>query len=206
MTSDDSLKKIGYDTNTIMSVIIPDTYLLNWNGSFNRVFKRLADEHDRFWNKDRIRKAFLKSMTPVQVYSLASIVEEESNNEEDKKLIASVYINRVKRKMKLQADPTVKYAMRNFGLKRILYGHLTFPSEYNTYHVTGIPPGPICTPSRKTIDAVLDAPETDYIFFAAKPDFKGQHNFAATYEEHKKYAKQYQLALDSLIISRSNSK
>jgi UPF0755 protein len=126
-------------------------------------------------------------------------VEEETNKLKDKGLIASVYINRINKGMRLEADPTVKYAMRDFGLKRIMYGHLNYASPYNTYQNQGLPPGPICTPSAETIDAVLDAPQTDYIFFVAKPDFNGYSNFAATYEEHLKYAKEYQLALDELI-------
>lgn len=105
--------------------------------------------------------------------------------------------------MKLEADPTVKYAMRNFSLKRILHGHLQYPSLYNTYQHTGLPPGPIATPSINTIDAVLDAPTTDYIFFVAKPDFKGYSNFASTYQQHLIYARAYQRALDSLILSRN---
>ena len=107
--------------------------------------------------------------------------------------------------MRLQADPTVKYALRNFALRRILFGHLQYPSPYNTYIVNGLPPGPICTPAQQTIDEVLDSPATDYIYFVARPDFKGQHNFSATYEQHRIFAKEYQLALDSLIKTRSNT-
>jgi UPF0755 protein len=129
-------------------------------------------------------------------------VEEETNKEEDKGKIASVYINRINKGMKLEADPTVKFAMKDFGLKRILLEHLKFPSPYNTYQNLGLPPGPICTPSSKTIDAVLNAPQTDYIFFVAKPDFNGYSNFAATYSEHLQYAKAYQNALDSLIKAK----
>ncbi len=196
--SNDSLKNYGCDTNTVMTNIIPNTYALKWNGNFKRIFLRLADERKKFWNEERIKKAAEKKLTPQQVYTLASIVEEESNNGEDRKLIASVYINRVNKNMRLQADPTVKYAMRNFGLKRILFGHLKYQSPYNTYQVVGLPPGPICTPSPKAIDAVLNAPDTKYIFFAAKPYSDGTHNFSETYVEHQKYAKIYQQALDSL--------
>jgi UPF0755 protein len=135
---------------------------------------------------------------------MASIVEEETNKPEDKGLIASVYINRINKGMKLEADPTVKFAMRDFGLKRILYAHLTYPSPYNTYQHTGLPPGPICTPSAQTIDAVLNAPETNYIFFVAKADFNGYSNFAATYEEHLKFAKAYQQALNELIRKKQS--
>ena len=105
--------------------------------------------------------------------------------------------------MKLEADPTVKFAMRDFGLKRILHGHLSYQSPYNTYQQTGLPPGPICTPSINTIDAVLNAPSTDYIFFVAKPDFNGYSNFASSYNEHMQFARAYQKALDSLIISKN---
>jgi UPF0755 protein len=111
-------------------------------------------------------------------------------------------MNRLKKGMKLAADPTVKFAMKDFGLKRIYEKYLQFPSPYNTYLNTGLPPGPICTPSVKTIDAVLDAPDTDYLFFVARPDFSGYSDFASTYQQHQVYAKAYQQALDSLIKSR----
>ena len=122
------------------------------------------------------------NLTPKQVYTLASIVEEETNKDEDKGKIASVYINRLKKGMKLAADPTVKYALRNFGLKRIYQKHLQFESPYNTYLNNGLPPGPICTPSIKTIDAVLNSPETDYLFFVARSDFSGYSDFASSYQ------------------------
>lgn len=202
ISSNDSLQSFSLDTNTIMTAIIPDTYLLLWNSPFKKLFSRLNNESEKFWNETRKSKAAAKNLKPVQVYTIASIVDEETNIASDKGLVASVYINRMKKGMKLQADPTVKYALRNFGLKRILYGHLTYPSAYNTYYTSGLPPGPICTALPQTIDAVLDAPDTDYLFFAAKPDLKGYHVFSATYEEHKINAKAYQLALDSIILRR----
>jgi UPF0755 protein len=203
ITSNDSLSKFQLDTNTVLTAIIPNTYLYWWNVSFKNMFTRFADQKEKFWNAKRTQKAAALSLTPVQVYIMASIVEEETLKKEDKGLIASVYINRIKKGMKLEADPTVKYAMRNFGIKRVLHGHLLYPSLYNTYRHTGLPPGPICTPSINTIDAVLDAPKTNYIFFVAKPDFNGYSNFAETYQEHLLFAKAYQRALDSLIISRN---
>ena len=199
LSSNDSLRGYGVDSHSVMTLVIPNTYLLNWNSSFKKIFIRLKDEQEKFWNKERTQKAADINLTPQQVYTMASIVEEETNKLKDKGLIASVYMNRISKGMKLEADPTVKYAMRDFGLKRILYGHLAYPSPYNTYQNKGLPPGPICTPSAETIDAVLDAPTTDYIFFVAKPDFNGYSNFAATYAEHLKFAKEYQLALDELI-------
>ena len=203
LLSNDSLAPYHLDTNTVMTIIIPNSYLFWWNGSFNKIFSRLKKQHDYFWEGKRIEKAKALGFTPEQVYTIASIVEEETNKQTDKGKIASVYINRIRKGMKLEADPTVKYAMRDFGLKRILHGHLSYQSPYNTYQQTGLPPGPICTPSINTIDAVLDAPSTDYIFFVAKPDFKGYSNFASNYKEHMQFARAYQKALDSLIISKS---
>ena len=203
LLSNDSLKPYGLDTNTVMTAIIPNSYLFWWNGSFKRIFDRLKSQHDLFWEGSRTAKAQKLGLSSAEVYTIASIVEEETNKAEDKGKIASVYLNRIKKGMKLEADPTVKYAMRNFGLKRILYGHLNYPSPYNTYYRSGIPPGPICTASISSIDAVLDAPETDYLFFVAKPDFNGYSNFASNYADHLRYAKAYQLALDSLIIRKA---
>lgn len=199
----DSLKKYNLDTNTVMTAIIPNTYSLLWTTDFPKLFKRLVSEKDKFWTTERKEKAKNLGLTPEQVYSMASIVEEETNMADDKGKIASVYLNRIDLGMPLQADPTVKYAMRDFGLKRIYQKHLSVQSPYNTYINRGLPPGPICTPSQKTIDAVLNAPATNYIYFVAKPDFRGYSNFASTYQEHLQFAKAYQLALDTLMRKRN---
>ncbi len=203
ISNNDSLAKYKLDTNTVMTAIIPNSYLFWWNISFKNMFTRLEDQKQKFWDGKRSAKAAALNLTPGEVYTMASIVEEETTKQDDKGLIASVYINRIKKGMKLEADPTVKYAMRDFGLKRILHGHLAYPSLYNTYQHTGLPPGPICTPSINTIDAVLDAPQTNYLYFVAKPDFNGYSNFAATYPEHLVFANAYRRALDSLVISRN---
>ncbi len=201
----DSLSAYGLDTNTVMTAVIPDTYEFLWNNSFKRIFGRLKTAEEKFWNAERKQKAADKNLTPAQVYTMASIVEEETNKPEDKGLIASVYINRIARGNKLEADPTVKFAMGNFGLKRIRHSHLAYESPYNTYRQAGLPPGPICTPSAKTIDAVLNAPKTEFMFFVAKPDLKGYSNFATTYAQHLLFAKAYQNALDSLIINKNQN-
>jgi UPF0755 protein len=203
LNNSDSLKKYNLDTNTVMTAVIPDTYSILWNTSPAKIFKKLYTDQQKFWNSERTNKAAALNMTPQQVYTMASIVEEETNKEDDKGKVASVYINRIEKGMKLEADPTVKFAMKDFGLKRIYHKHLSYASPYNTYQQTGLPPGPICTPSSKTIDAVLNAPKTNYIFFVAKPDFNGYSNFAATYEEHLVYAKAYQNALDSLTKAKA---
>ena len=199
----DSLKKYNLDSNTVMTAVIPNTYSILWNTTPAKIFNKLYTYQEKFWNTERKQKAAALNFTPHQIYTIASIVEEETNKADDKGKIASVYINRIEKGMKLEADPTVKFAMKDFGLKRILHKHLEFESPYNTYRQTGLPPGPICTPSPKTIDAVLNAPQTNYIFFVAKPDFNGYSNFAATYPEHLVYAKAYQTALDSLIKAKA---
>jgi len=198
-----SLHIYNLDSNTIMTAVIPNTYRILWNTSAERILKKLSDEKVKFWNKERMAKAAALKLTPEQVYTMASIVEEETNAEEDKGKIASVYLNRMETGMKLQADPTVKFAMKDFGLKRIMEKHLFYVSPFNTYLNPGLPPGPICTPSIKTIDAVLNAPQTNFIYFVAKPDFNGYSNFASSYAEHLVFAKAYQQALDSLVKTKN---
>jgi UPF0755 protein len=202
----DSLQKLGVDENTLMTLVIPNTYTLFWNNKTGRILQRLKTEKDNFWKKDnRISKAKALGFTPAQVYTIASIVEEETNKQDEKGNVASVYINRYHKGMRLGADPTVKFALKDFGLKRIYEKHLQVESPYNTYKVAGLPPGPICTPSPKTIDAVLDAPKTDYTFFVAKSDFSGYHTFSTNYTQHLQHAKEYQKALNELILRKQNS-
>jgi UPF0755 protein len=202
LNSNDSLKTLGVDTSTLMTLLIPNSYLFWWNTSLPDLLKRLQKQHDYFWEGERTEKAKALGFSTQEIYTIASIVEEETNKKEDKGKIARVYMNRIKKGMKLEADPTVKFAMRNFTLTRIMYKHLDHPSVYNTYYQKGLPPGPICTPSMETIDEVLDSEPSEHIFFVAKPDFKGYSNFSSTYPEHQRFAKQYQQALDSLIASK----
>jgi UPF0755 protein len=202
LNDENALRQFDVDTNTVMTDVIPNTYTYQWNTPVKNIFIKLDKEERKFWNEERLEKARRLQLTPKQIYILASIVEEETNKVEDKGKIASVYINRLRKGMKLAADPTVKFAMKDFGLKRIYHKYLEFASPYNTYMNAGLPPGPICTPSIKTIDAVLDSPDTEYLFFVARSDFSGYSDFASTYQQHKVFAKAYQQALDSLIKSR----
>ena len=202
LNDEEALRQFDVDTNTVMTDVIPNTYTYQWNTPVKNIFIKLDKEERKFWNEERLEKARRLQLTPKQIYILASIVEEETNKTEDKGKIASVYINRLRKGMKLAADPTVKFAMKDFGLKRIYHKYLEFASPYNTYMNAGLPPGPICTPSIKTIDAVLDSPDTEYLFFVARSDFSGYSDFASTYQQHKVFAKAYQQALDSLIKSR----
>ncbi|MCX6331583.1 MAG: endolytic transglycosylase MltG [Bacteroidetes bacterium] len=195
--SNDSLAPFNIDTTQLLTLFIPNTYEFYWSTSIPKLLVKMKEAQSQFWlQQNRSQKAERNGMTSQQVYTLASIVEEETNKDSDKILIASVYQNRLKKNMPLQACPTIKYAMQDFTLTRIYEKYLTNPSPYNTYKNTGLPPGPICTPSPNTIDLVLNAPNTEYFYFVAKADFSGYHHFSKTYEEHNQYAKEYQKKLD----------
>ncbi len=196
LNNQDTLKKYGLDTNTVMTSVFPNTYTYFWNTNPTTIFKKLYEEHEKVWTEERVKQADRLGLTPANAYTVASIIEEETNYDPEKGNMASVYINRYKKGMKLQADPTVKFALRNFALRRIREKHLIVESPYNTYRYTGLPPGPICTPSLKTLDAVLNSPQTDYLFFVASSDFSGKHVFSSNDKEHMKHAKEFQQALD----------
>lgn len=203
LSSNDSLKQIQTDTTLLFTQIIPDTYIFYWNTPLIKIMRKLKKNSDLFWQKNnRLTKAKLKGLSVTDAYTLASIVEEETNFDGDKYKIASVYLNRLEKEMPLQACPTIKYAMQDFTITRIYEKYLSNPSPYNTYRRKGLPPGPICTPSPKTIDIILNAPVTDYLFFVAKSDFSGYHHFSSSYEEHDKYAKEYQRQLDIYMANK----
>ncbi len=203
LSNNDSLKQFSVDTNTFTSIIIPNTYSFYYITPLSKIIAKLQSSSEDFWNmEDRTQKATSMGFKPKEIYAIASIVEEETNMLADKGKIASVYINRFHKGMNLGADPTVKFALKDFTLKRILFQHLTVSSPYNTYKNKGLPPGPICTPSIETLDAVLNAPTTDYLYFVAKPDFSGYSNFSSNFSEHSKYAKQYQQALNEYLLRK----
>jgi UPF0755 protein len=197
LNNNDSLKSFGLDSNTAMSAIFPDTYIYFWNTTApSKVYRKFYEESKRLWTPERRQKAARHNLSPTQAYILASIIEEETNDADDKPIMASVYMNRLAKGIRLGADPTVKFAMKNFELKRIYQKYTEIESPYNTYRNAGLPPGPICTPTLETVDAVLNAPQTDYLYFVANSDFSGKHVFSSSYEEHLKYAKLYQEALN----------
>lgn len=204
ISNNDSLKEFEVDTNYFFTIIIPNTYTFNWNTNIKSILKKMNKYTIQFKKENPINNIIIKklNLTFSQIYILASIIEEESNNEEDKKLIASVYLNRIKNKIPLQADPTIKFALQDFSLKRIYKKYLKIKSPYNTYINKGLPIGPICTPSISTLKIVLNAPITDYIYFVAKADFSGTHQFSKTYKEHIEKARIYHNFLDSLQKSR----
>ena len=193
----DYLSAFGVDTNTVMCTIIPDTYEFLWNTSADKAYRKIEKNYARFWDATRKTQAGNQGFTPVQAIIIASIVDEETNIIDDKPKIASVYMNRLHKGMKLQADPTVKFAVGDFSIHRIAGAMLQNSSRYNTYMYEGLPPGPICTPAVSSIEAVLQAPKTTYLYFCAKEDFSGYSSFASTYDEQLKHAHAYQKALDA---------
>ena len=174
----------------------PDTYEFYWTVTPEQFMQRMEKEYDLFWSSRNTQSQY--SLNRLEIIILASIVEEETNNNGEKPLIASVYLNRLRRGMPLQADPTVKYAVGDFTLRRILNKHLATESPFNTYLHAGLPPAPICLPSKASIDAVLQAPETGYLYFCASEQLDGTHRFATTLDEHNRNAKKYHRAISTL--------
>ena len=185
------------DTANIIGMFIPNTYEMYWNISAGKLLDRMKKESDSFWTTTRKEKAKALGMTPQQVITLASIIDEETAANSEKPMIAGMYINRLNTGMPLQADPTIKFALGQFGLRRIYYDLLSVASPYNTYRNTGLPPGPIRIPSTAGVDAVLNAVHHDYLYMCAKEDFSGTHNFARTYKEHLQNARKYSAALNA---------
>lgn len=195
-------KTIGYNKETLPSLFIPNTYEVYWNIKPENLMTRLMKERRNFWNKERIAKAEKLNMTPEEVATLASIIDEETNSDEEKPIVAGMYINRLKRNMPLQADPTVKFAIGDPTRKRILKKDLETDSPYNTYRYKGLPPGPLRIPTIQAIESVLNYTRHNYLYMCAKEDFSGRHNFAKTLSEHNANARRYQQALNKLNIKR----
>ena len=194
------LDSSGFTPDNAVSVFIPKTYEFYWNTSAKQLFGKMKKEFDAFWTSDRKTQAEAAGLTPVQVEILASIIQEESRKYDEMPTIAGVYINRLKKGMKLEADPTVKFAVGDFTLKRVLKKHLQTDSPYNTYMYKGLPPGPICLPDSRIIDKVLNYKQHDYLYFCAKADGSGYHSFAKTGAEHVRNAKLYHQYLNALKI------
>ena len=196
LNDDEKIKELGFDENTLVAMFIPNTYEVYWDTSVDNLLSRMKKEYERFWNDDRKSKAENIGLSPVQVSTLASIVEEEATYSDEYPIVAGLYLNRLKKGMRLEADPTVKFAVGDFSLRRILFRHLEVESPYNTYKNTGLPPGPIRIPSIKAIDGTLSPQSHNYLFMCAKDDLSGRHNFAITHAEHARNAARYQQALN----------
>ena len=196
------LSRFGFSKQKVMALIIPNTYEFYWDTDEDEFLQRMAGEYKLFWNEERMAKAAALKLSQTEVQTLASIVQKETFRADEKKVVAGLYLNRVRKKMKLQADQTVIYALGDFSIKRVLKEHLKVDSPYNTYKYAGIPPSPICVPEISSIDAVLNAERHNYIYMCAKEDFSGYHNFASSLREHNRNARKYQRALNQRKIYR----
>jgi len=176
---------------TLISKIVPDTYQMYWSSTPEKVADRIHKEYKKYWASDRINKAKALNLTPDEVMTLASIVDKESNKADEHPIIAGVYLNRLKRGMLLQADPTVVFANGDFTIRRVLNKHLRSKSPYNTYVYAGLPPGPICLPSKSAISGVLSPKEHRYLYFCAQPNYSGRHDFSKNLKQHNNYANKY---------------
>lgn len=195
------LERIRTNPDKSLCNFLPDTYELYWSTTGNQFKDRMATYHKKFW-QDKPRKISGIDMSPCEVYILASIVEKETSYDPEKADVAGVYINRLKRGMPLQADPTVIFSIGDFSIRRVLTRYLSFDSPYNTYLHTGLPPGPICMPSKSSIMAVLNAKKHDYIYFCAKADNSGTHAFAETLAQHNRNARAFQRWMNQRGIRR----
>jgi UPF0755 protein len=194
------LKRFGESPLTVFNLFIPNTYELWWTTSAQQLLARMKRESEKFWNPSRRKKADSLKMTISQVVTLASIVERETNRNEEKSIIAGVYLNRLRIGIPLQADPTVIFAWNDFSIRRVMNHHTKINSPFNTYQKRGLPPSPICLPSVASIDAVLQARHHDFLYFCAREDLSGYHSFASNLRDHNINAKKYQAALNRLKI------
>ena len=196
MNDADYTNRMGFTPENIFSMFIPNTYEFYWNTSADKLLMRMKKENDKFWTAQRIILAKKINFTPIQVSVLASIVQMETNKNDEKPVIAGVYINRFNKDWKLEADPTLVFALGDFSINRVLNIYKSIDSPYNTYKYKGLPPGPICLPTSSSIDAVLNYSTHRYMYFCAREDFSGYHSFASTYNQHLINARKFQLALD----------
>ncbi len=202
MTDSASIAQMGFTEQTIMAMYLPDTYNVWWNISGEQWVAKMKSEYDKYWTEERKALAAEQNLTPVQVSTLASILDEETNKVDEMPTIASLYLNRLRIGMALQACPTLKFAKGDFSIRRILYEDEKIESPYNTYKYPGLPPGPIRVPSKQALEAVLHPETTKYLYMCARPDGSGRHDFANTLDEHQQNARKYHRALNKKKIYR----
>ncbi len=198
----DYINQLGFNKHTIPALFLPDTYEFYWNTDAEGFVVRMFQEYNKFWTEERKQQAQTKGLTPIQVSTLASIVNKETNMTDEMPRVAGVYLNRLKSNWPLQADPTLIFAWNDYSIRRVLDRHKEIESPYNTYKYVGLPPGPICIPSIAAVKAVLNAEDHHYFYFCAKEDFSGYHNFAKTLSEHNRNAARYQQALNQRGIMK----
>ncbi len=202
LDSTEFVQAYGFTTNNVYTLFIPNSYEFYWNTDAKTFFTKMFENYEQFWNEERLAKAKKLNLSPKEVSVLASIVDSEALVDREMPIIAGLYLNRLQRGIKLEADPTVIFANKDFSIRRVLNKHLRKESPYNTYIHTGLPPGPITMPSIAAIDAVLNAKNHDYIYMCAKEDFSGTHNFASNLSEHLANAKRFQQALNDRNIKK----
>jgi len=202
MDSSAYVSQFGFTPENVYTMVLPNTYEFRWNGSARKVFSKLYGEYQKFWTPERKLKASEMHLDPIRVTILASIVDAEALHDSEMPIIAGLYLNRMNKGMKLEADPTVIFALHDFTIHRVLRAQLETNSPYNTYLHTGLPPGPIMMPSLNAINAVLDYHHSDYIYMCAKPDFSGYTNFTASLAQHQINAHLFQEALNKRKIER----
>lgn len=202
LDSADFVKQYGFTTDDVYTVIMPDSYRLYWNTSPEKFFKKMYAHYQNFWTPERKQQAAEINLSPVQVSILASIVDAEALHDDEMPKIAGLYLNRLRKGIKLEADPTVIFATGDFTIKRVLNRYLSINSPYNTYLHTGLPPGPVMMPSVNAVKSVLNYQKNDYLFMCAKEDFSGYHNFATNVADHLANAHRFQQALNERNIKR----
>lgn len=202
LDSTEFVQAYGFTTNNVYTLFIPNSYEFYWNTDAKTFFTKMFENYQQFWNEERLAKAKKLNLSPAEVSVLASIVDSEALVDREMPIIAGLYLNRLQRGIKLEADPTVIFANKDFSIRRVLNKHLRKESPYNTYIYTGLPPGPITMPSITAIDAVLNAKNHNYIYMCAKEDFSGTHNFASNLNEHLANAKRFQQALNDRNIKK----
>jgi UPF0755 protein len=196
------LKQYGFTPDNVYVLFLPNSYQILWNTSPDKFFKRMYANYEKFWTPEKKQQASEINLSPIQVSILAAIVDAEALHDDEMPTIAGLYLNRLKKGMKLESDPTVIYAMHDFTIRRVLNRYLSNPSPYNTYAHTGLPPGPIMMPSVNAVNAVLNYKQTNYIYMCAKEDFSGYHNFATNVADHLANAHRFQRALNERNIKK----
>lgn len=196
LNSEEVAAKYGLTPEQALSLFIDDSYEVYWSASPADIAAKVGRNYEKVWNKERVAKASTLGLTPAEVMTICSIVDEETNDKSEKGKVGRLYINRLKIGMPLQADPTIRFALDDFTIKRVKGEHLKVDSPYNTYLHRGLPPGPIRTTSVATIDSVLDSEPSEDLYMCAKEDFSGSHNFASSYSQHLENARRYRMALD----------
>lgn len=194
------LSQLGFTKATALCLFIPNTYNFYWNSTADDFMKRMKKEYEKFWNDDQKRKALSVGLTPQEVGTLASIVDGETNKVDEMGIIAGLYLNRIKKGIPLQSDPTVKFAHNKSAMQRISLADTKIEHPYNTYYIQGLPPGPIALPTKQAIMAVLNPAQHNYIYMCAKEDLSGYHNFTHSDQQHVLNARRYHMALDRLGI------